>query len=307
MSETHAMQPTRPSAETSRAPEAEPCGGSSQQTRIPPGSTPIACGRFTLWCPSPDPPPKFTCDYIDCDGKLERAMIAFSDGGNREYTIVISGPSGSGKTEMAMALARAMKLPVYSFQGTPETTPQALTVKGVQRDGRSIDYVAGRPAAGFIRGGMVILDEAGKIAKDASDALAALAPATDSRRWLHLEAIETMMSVHDDAAMVITKQDNEPLPDFIRNRALLLRLTPRPPEVLVEILRRQVSHAPSLLLDAFRDFAAATPNISTREAVLTLKWATKLAAHMVPGRLTADEADRLIQDAASAAIWEEAF
>ncbi len=259
----------------------------------------LAVGRFTLYLKNPDPP-GVPAELVDWDGTLARMKAAFLDGGHRRFVLVLTGSSGSGKTSRALSLAYAAGLTTYTYVGTPSTTVQDLTVMACPRPDaeNQFDFHAGKVASGLLRGGTVILDEAGVIAKHAPDAFTPLAPVFDDRRWIQLDMLQDPMPVHPDAAVILTKQTGQPLPDFMRTRALVFEVPAMPPEVLADVVRRRRPRSPSMLHEAFRHYAAHNPALSARSGLNLFQWAECLAKNS-PQTLTAREADRLIEDAAA--------
>ena len=261
----------------------------------------IRIGDVRLFLQSPDPIPD-PYPYLDYSGVVDRIVDALREGadGPSPLSVCLTGPSGVGKTSAAWAAARMLGLDCYTTQGSTDCSAQDLVVFPVPTDLGRFDPVASGICTACLEGGIGLLDEIGKVARFAPEALTPLASLLDERRTLWSDFLKMPFPVRPGFGFICTTQDNEPLPDYITQRMLTFRIPPPETGVLVEIVRRKVPGVSGMLAEAFRAWAADRPALTPRDGGLILHFASRRKRLGALRELGAREADRLIRDAASA-------
>lgn len=264
---------------------------------------PLTVGGVTLYLQPPDEIPDGFA-YLDFENLVPRIVDAIRENGpdSPPMSVCLTGPPGVGKNAIAWAVAKMLGKSCWTTQGCPDATAQDLVVFPVPTDLQRFDPVASGLCTAFLEGGIGLFDEAGKVAKYAPEALTPLASMLDDRRLLWSDYLKTMLRPGPGFACIMTKQSDETLPDYLTSRMLTFRLSPPPPDVLMNILRTRAPSAPDLLLAAFRDWASARTNLVPRDAGLIVHYAHRMAGLSGAKTLTAREADRLVRLAAEAVM-----
>lgn len=128
------------------------------------------------------------------------------------------GSPGVGKTQLAIAAARAQKLPLYIYQCTADTRPEDLLVTPVLSQGGQISYHASPLVTAMLTGGVCILDEGNRMNEKS---WASLAPLFDQRRYVEsIVAGITIKAATNFRAAVTMNQDESTfeIPDYILSR-----------------------------------------------------------------------------------------
>ncbi len=128
------------------------------------------------------------------------------------------GSPGVGKTQLAIAAARAQKLPLYIYQCTADTRPEDLLITPVLSQGGQISYHASPLVTAMVTGGVCILDEGNRMNEKS---WASLAPLFDQRRYVEsIVAGITIKASPAFRAAVTMNQDESTfeIPDYILSR-----------------------------------------------------------------------------------------
>ena len=174
-------------------------------------------------------------------------------------------------------------------------------------DGR-IEYVGSKLLAAMLEGGIVFFDEIGKVP---SRSLALLASVLDNRRTLDSVLAGFTVKAHGDFRFCAALNDADAatfgLPGFIDERTRPEFKMGYPPiDELLEIVTTGVQNATSVLLDEFRNWAAARQDrndLSPRNALSIVHYATR--SYQMSGgncQLTPSKASELIAGAADLVI-----
>lgn len=132
------------------------------------------------------------------------------------------GKPGVGKTALAYAAGKIVKLPVFFFQGTADTSPNDLLITPLvvetSKDASHVEYIASTVISAMIVGGLCILDEGNRMQEKA---WASLAPLLDSRRYIESVAVGLTLKAHKNFRFVATMNDDAScfdLPEYINSR-----------------------------------------------------------------------------------------
>lgn len=264
-------------------------------------------GNITLQLQPRDPiPPGFR--YLDYAGVVPLIVDALreEEPGCPPLCVCLSGPPGVGKTSAVWAAVQAMQSECFTTQGSTDCTAQDLVVYPVPTDANRFDPVASGICTACIEGKIALLDEIGKVAQYACEALTPLASLLDERRVLWSDFLKMPFPAAPGFGFICTSQINEPLPDYITQRMLKFTIPPPPKDVLLDILRVKAPQAPDILLAAFRDWASSKSGLTPRDGGLIVHFARRRSRVLGGRALSAREADRLINEAAGAVLTAEA-
>ncbi|MFN0059473.1 MAG: AAA family ATPase [Planctomycetota bacterium] len=193
----------------------------------------------------------------------------------------IIGKPGMGKTTLARAAGQQYGRPIYIYQCTMDTRPEDLLVTPVIAGDGCIRYQASALVSAMVTGGVVILDEANRMAEKS---WASLAPLLDDRRYVESAVAGVRIPAHADFRACITMNDDAStyeVPEYIISRIqpLIALEYPEYQEELA-ILRYNVSFAPEDLLELCAGFLSESHkyrlDYSTRDGINIMRYAVRL-------------------------------
>lgn len=134
---------------------------------------------------------------------------------------LLVGEAGVGKNRMIYELARCTGKDLYVFQGHEDVTAEDLVcaVRFSDDPQRKMDYILSPLATAMLRGGIIFVDEIGKLR---ARALAPLASVLDERRYLDSSLLGERIVAHPGFRFVAATNTvdlaGQALPEFVRSR-----------------------------------------------------------------------------------------
>ena len=192
--------------------------------------------------------------FVEWGGIIEKAMAAWlTVDGLPSLNFRLYGPPGCGKNAIVYHLGRLLKKDLYVINGHAELGPEDIACTPVMTAGNKISYVASPIFAGALRGGIVFLDEVGKVPNSALSPLASL---LDSRRTLTSVQAGLHLRAHKDFTFCAALNEDEEvgggLPGFFDERTRPSLYVGRPPkEILEKILRIHIPVASDIWFKVF--------------------------------------------------------
>jgi len=253
----------------------------------------------TVLLPEPDFIP--TRQFVGRRELVEQCIAAWLDlDGQGALHFRLVGPPGVGKNELVYYLAREVeKKPIYIMHGHEELTPEdvACTAR-ITRD-HGVEYVGSPLLAAMVRGGICFFDEIGKVP---SRSLSLLASVLDDRRTVTSVLAGFTARAHPDFRFCAAMNDADAatygLPGYIDERLRPAFSLDYPAiEEVMEIVSNAISQASATLLEEFRMWVADRTDLSPREALTLVGYATRLQMQRSGASLTSGHAQRLIETA----------
>lgn len=162
--------------------------------------------------------------FIERPEILEIISAAWMGGPNSlPLSPILVGPPGIGKNELVYELMKRMpvKRELYIFQGHEDVTAEdlACTVRFSDSSERKLDYILSPVSTAIIKGGILFIDEIGKIRPRA---LSLLVSVLDDRRYIDSNLLGERLFAHKDFRFIAATNNADRvdkfLPDFISSR-----------------------------------------------------------------------------------------
>ena len=223
------------------------------------------------------------------------AWLDLDDQGALHFRLI--GPPGVGKNELIYHLAREVeKKPLYIMHGHEELTPEDVACTARITKDHGVEYVGSPLLAAMVRGGICFFDEIGKVP---SRSLSLLASVLDDRRTLTSVLAGFTERAHPDFRFCAAMNDADAatygLPGYIDERLRPAFTLDYPPiDEVMQIVANGTSKATAALLDEFRRWVADRTDLSPREALIMVGYATRLLQQRGGGALSKDKARELL-------------
>ncbi len=204
------------------------------------------------------------------------------------------GRPGVGKTTLAYHAGKVLGRPVYLYQATMDTRPEALIVTPVISDQGKIRYMASSVVSAMIKGGVAIIDEGNRMSEKS---WASLAPLMDNRRYVESVVAGIKIKAHPDFRLCTTMNDDAStfeLPEYIHSR-LQPRIYIDFPEKdeEFEILKSNLPFADDEILSYVVEFLQAAhqaeERYSVRDGINIARYALKRLAEAQTAGASGDE------------------
>lgn len=274
-------------------------GGMSAMNRVSKEFRPYHFGKenpVTVLLPEPDFIP--TRAFVGREELIEQCMAAWLDlDGEGALHFRLVGPPGVGKNELVYHLAREVeKKPLYIMHGHEELTPEDIACTARITKDHGVEYVGSPLLAAMVRGGICFFDEIGKVP---SRSLSLLASVLDGRRTITSVLAGFTERAHADFRFCAAMNDADAatygLPGYIDERLRpAFKMTYPPIEEVMEIVGTGVMRSTHVLLDCFRSRIAHREDLSPREALILIGYATRLHRQQGSPEIDAKGADELL-------------
>ncbi len=254
----------------------------------------------TVLLPEPDFVPER--EFVGRAELITQCMAAWLDlDGQGPLHFRLIGPPGVGKNELVYHLARDVeKKPLYIMHGHEEFTPEDIACTARITRERAVEYVGSPLLAAMVHGGICFFDEIGKVP---SRSLSLLASVLDGRRTITSVLAGFTERAHPQFRFCAAMNDADAatygLPGYIDERLRpAFKLDYPPIEEIIQIVAQGVTRASRTLLDSFRSRIAGREDLSPREALIHLGYATRLHHRQGAPALNAQRARELLDLAA---------
>jgi len=250
----------------------------------------------TVLLPEPDFIP--TRAFVGREELITQCTAAWLDlDGQGALHFRLIGPPGVGKNELVYYLAREVeKKPIYVMHGHEELTPEDIACTARITKDHGVEYVGSPLLAAMVMGGICFFDEIGKVP---SRSLSLLASVLDDRRTVTSVLAGFTERAHADFRFCAAMNDADAatygLPGYIDERLRPAFALDYPPiEEVMQIVSNGISKTTATLLDEFRSWVADRTDLSPREALTLVGYATRLHQQRGGGSLNKTKAKDLI-------------
>ncbi|MGA1841248.1 MAG: AAA family ATPase [bacterium] len=256
-------------------------------------------GRLVYLANPTDIPP---CNFVSRSKELAYCETAWDidirqyklgEGNNRPLHFRLQGPPGVGKNEIVYEIARRLKLPLYTFQGHEEVTPEDLSIHLIpdQPDYKAphsnvipLILRASTLATAIYKGGLFFFDEINRVPERA---LSPLVSVLDDRLYIESAMTGLRIGPKDDETRKRFRfccalnpglgEVRSILPEYIEQRTLpVIEVDYFSLEDLLAILKMNLQ-CPEGFLSAFQEWynEEESQKISTRQAISLMAFAMR--------------------------------
>ncbi len=226
--------------------------------------------------------------FVGREKELSLILAAWMAGNtNLPMSPLLVGAPGMGKNRMIYELAQMTGRELYIFQGHEDVTAEdlACSVRFSDQNNAVMDYILSPLVTAMYRGGIIFIDEIGKIRPRA---LALLVSVLDERRYIDSTLLGERIEAHPAFRFIAATNtaDIHLLPEFLNSRMRPVISIDFPPRTEIDAIilkqysgmQREIRHLLDMFWVLWAQYNTTAHKLSPRDAIYLFGLAAKLGA-----------------------------